>query len=133
MPERPLAIYARPLLLGSLALAFSLGGAMATANALRAQRPDTAAFRRAAEYSKGERGDGVLVMIDGRIVFEDYHNGGAANWRSASAPCKASPLRICVNTTWTATPSRKNAPGRMTRHASATTSSPGSVPPIWRN
>ena len=44
-----------------------------------AQRPDTAAFRRAALYSKGERGDAVLVMIDGRVVFEDYHNNGAVN------------------------------------------------------
>ncbi len=42
-----------------------------------AQRPDTAAFRRAAEYSKTERGDAVLVMIDGRIVFEDYPNNGS--------------------------------------------------------
>lgn len=79
MPERSLAIYARLLWLGSLALAAALGGAAVTASALIAQRPDTAAFRRAAEYSKGERGDAVLVMIDGRIVFEDYHNGGAAN------------------------------------------------------
>ena len=83
MPERPLSIYARPLLLGSLALAVALavalGGTMLTSSAAHAQRPDTAAFRRAAEYSKGERGDAVLVMIDGRIVFEDYHNGGAAN------------------------------------------------------
>jgi CubicO group peptidase (beta-lactamase class C family) len=46
---------------------------------LNAQRPDTAAYRRASEYSKGERGDAVLVMIDGRVVFEDYHNGGAVN------------------------------------------------------
>ena len=44
-----------------------------------AQRPDTAAFRRSALYSKGERGDAVLVMIDGRVVFEDYHNNGAVN------------------------------------------------------
>lgn len=44
-----------------------------------AQRPDTAALRRAATYSKGERGDAVLVMVDGRVVFEDYHNGHVAN------------------------------------------------------
>jgi len=44
-----------------------------------AQRPDLEAYKRATEYSKGERGDGVLVMIDGRVVFEDYHNGGAPN------------------------------------------------------
>ncbi len=42
-----------------------------------AQRSDTTAFRRAAEYSKAERGDAVLVMIDGRIVFEDYPNNGS--------------------------------------------------------
>jgi CubicO group peptidase (beta-lactamase class C family) len=52
---------------------------LAAAPPLLAQRPDLDAFRRAAEYSKGERGDAVLVMIDGRVVFEDYHNSGAAN------------------------------------------------------
>ncbi len=41
-----------------------------------AQRPDTAAFRRAAEYSAADRGIAVLVMVDGRIVFEDYPDRG---------------------------------------------------------
>jgi CubicO group peptidase (beta-lactamase class C family) len=47
--------------------------------AAAAQSPGAASFRRAAEYSKGERGDAVLVMVDGRIVFEDYKEGESAN------------------------------------------------------
>ena len=43
-----------------------------TATAIGAQSADQAAFKRAADYSEAERGDGVLVMIDGRIVFEQY-------------------------------------------------------------
>ena len=54
-------------------------GSLAVVAALPAQRPDLDAFRRATEYSKTERGDAVLVMIDGRVVFEEYHNGGAVN------------------------------------------------------
>jgi CubicO group peptidase (beta-lactamase class C family) len=48
-----------------------------TATGLLAQRPDTASLRRAAEYSKAERGIAVLVMVDGRIIFEDYPNNGS--------------------------------------------------------
>ena len=48
-----------------------------TAPGVHAQRPDTAAFRRAAEYSEAERGIAVLVMIDGRIVFEHYPKNGS--------------------------------------------------------
>lgn len=70
MPRRVPAIYPVLVGLGLLALAPHPGVA---------QRPDLEAFKRAAEYSKGERGDAVLVMVDGRIVFEDYHNGGAVN------------------------------------------------------
>lgn len=33
----------------------------------------------AASYSAEHRGISLLVMIDGKIVFEDYPNGGRAN------------------------------------------------------
>lgn len=42
------------------------------AASLGAQSADVAAFKRAADYSELERGDGVVVMIGGRIVFEQY-------------------------------------------------------------
>jgi CubicO group peptidase (beta-lactamase class C family) len=34
---------------------------------------------RAAQYSESKRGSSVLVMQDGRVIFERYSNGGAAN------------------------------------------------------
>jgi len=46
---------------------------------LGAQSADQAAFKRAADYSEAERGDGVLVMIDGRVVFEQYARQASAN------------------------------------------------------
>ncbi len=46
---------------------------------LGAQAVDTTAFHRAAAYSKAERGDAVLVMVDGRVVFEAYHGRGKAD------------------------------------------------------
>ena len=63
-----LSIYGR--LFGVPVLACA--AATAAAASLPAQSADQAAFQRAADYSEAERGDGVLVMIDGRIVFEQY-------------------------------------------------------------
>ncbi len=34
----------------------------------------------AAEYSAAKLGISLLVMIDGKVVFEQYDNGGIANW-----------------------------------------------------
>ncbi len=39
---------------------------------LLAQSAEQAAYKRAADYSEAERGDAVLVMVNGRIVFEQY-------------------------------------------------------------
>lgn len=57
------SIYRRAL--GVLAIAVAL-------DPLGAQSAEQAAFKRAADYSEAERGDGVLVMINGRVVFEQY-------------------------------------------------------------
>ena len=40
---------------------------------------DSARYRAAAEYSRGERGDAVLVMQGGCVVYEAYHNGYQAS------------------------------------------------------
>ena len=42
-----------------------------------AQAADQAAFKRAADYSEAERGSAVVVMINGRIVFEQYERNGS--------------------------------------------------------
>lgn len=44
---------------------------LSTVRPLPAQS-DRAAFERAAKYSEEERGYGIVVMVDGRIVFEQY-------------------------------------------------------------
>src|SRR5262245_12076838 len=36
---------------------------------------------RAAKYSESRRGSGMLVMQNGRTIFEHYANGGSANGR----------------------------------------------------
>ncbi len=58
------------------ALALAVVLALASAARLGAQGPDTAAFHRAAAYSKAERGDAVLVMVNGQVVYEAYHGRG---------------------------------------------------------
>lgn len=55
---------------------YALAALVAVASVAGAQQADSAAFHRAAEYSKAERGDALLVMVDGRIVFEAYHGRG---------------------------------------------------------
>jgi CubicO group peptidase (beta-lactamase class C family) len=39
---------------------------------LPAQSAEQDAYQRAADYSEAERGDAVLVMVNGRVVFEQY-------------------------------------------------------------
>jgi len=39
---------------------------------LPAQSAEQDAYKRAADYSEAERGDAVLVMVNGRVVFEQY-------------------------------------------------------------
>jgi CubicO group peptidase (beta-lactamase class C family) len=58
---------------------FGLSALLVAAPALRAQSADQAAFKRAADYSELERGDAVLVMVNGRVVFEQYPRNASAN------------------------------------------------------
>lgn len=48
----------------------------ATASSLAAQA--STPYQRAADYSEEERGDAVLVMIDGKVVFEQYPRNTSA-------------------------------------------------------
>lgn len=43
--------------------------------------PDEAAMKAAADYSKAHRGHSCLILFDGKVVFERYDNGGAADRR----------------------------------------------------
>lgn len=61
------------------AVAALVAAALPAVPPLAAQQTDTMPFHRAAEYSQAERGDAVLVMVDGRVVYEAYHNRGKAD------------------------------------------------------
>lgn len=56
-------------LASALALSLAAGPLAAQAAAQAAARE---AYKRAADYSEAERGFGVVVMVDGRVVFEQY-------------------------------------------------------------
>ncbi len=51
--------------------------AMAGQASSPAKAPAPAAIQKALEYSKANNGLSLLILHDGRLVFEDYHNGYA--------------------------------------------------------
>lgn len=51
---------------------YALGAAALLAFAPAAAAQNATTYKRAADYSEEERGFGVLVMVDGRVVFEQY-------------------------------------------------------------
>jgi CubicO group peptidase (beta-lactamase class C family) len=59
------------LLICLVAHSLSAGGPIAC--------PSDLAMTAAADYSKAKRGQSVVVMFDGKVVFERYDNGGAAD------------------------------------------------------
>jgi CubicO group peptidase (beta-lactamase class C family) len=61
-------------------------GLAAVAAAPGAARAQSLKFADAAAYSRGSRGVSMLVMQDGKVVFEDYPNGGGPDraWELAS-------------------------------------------------
>src|SRR5690349_15716530 len=42
-----------------------------------ARPPTMEAMKAAADYSKAQTGQATLVMFDGKVIFEQYDNGGA--------------------------------------------------------
>ena len=66
---RPMRIALWPIILASFALGMAARGAE-TAGGSR--------FAKAAELSRNAGGIAMLVQVDGKVVFEDYPNGGAA-------------------------------------------------------
>jgi len=70
--ERPMPVPSIRISLLSLAL---LTAIILESTSVGAQPSEQARYRAAAEYSRRNRGDAVLVMRGDRIVFEDYQNG----------------------------------------------------------
>lgn len=55
----------------------SIVGLAYAADPFPTRAPSEAAMKAAAEYSKSQTGQAVLVMFDGQIIFEQYDSGGA--------------------------------------------------------
>jgi CubicO group peptidase (beta-lactamase class C family) len=55
----------------------SMVGRTYAAGPLPARAPGEAAMKAAAEYSKSQTGQTMVVMFDGKVIFEQYDNGGA--------------------------------------------------------
>ena len=60
-----------------IASASTVGLAYA-ADPLPTRAPAVEAMRAAAEYSKSQTGQAMVVMFDGKVIFEQYDNGGAS-------------------------------------------------------
>jgi CubicO group peptidase (beta-lactamase class C family) len=58
---------------------FAIALALTSTSAFADIRPDDCA--RAAKYSESKRGSAMLVMQNGRVIFEHYANGGSARGR----------------------------------------------------
>jgi CubicO group peptidase (beta-lactamase class C family) len=56
-----------------------------SAETLKVSPEELTAYQRAADYSEAHGGVSMLVMVDGKIAFERYANGGGANWRNGLA------------------------------------------------
>jgi len=82
---------------GSFALAIAL--ALLSVVPLPAQATARASYVRAATYSEEERGFGVVVMVDGRVIFEQYpRNVSAARAHMLASGTKSfvGPLAIAA-------------------------------------
>lgn len=59
--------------------------ALASLGALHAQVAQTEHYKAAADYSEANGGFSTLIMVGGKVAFEQYGNGGGADWRHGLA------------------------------------------------
>lgn len=77
-----------------------LWGALGAPTPAVAQAVDRAAFARAAAYSEEERGYGIVVMVDGRVVFEQYARNvspARTNLLASGTKSFAGPLAVAAH------------------------------------
>lgn len=55
----------------------SIAGQASAADPLPTRAPAVEAMKAAADYSKLQSGQTMVVMFDGKVIFEQYDNGGA--------------------------------------------------------
>ena len=77
----------------------SIVGPAYAADRLPTRAPDVEAIGAAAEYSKSQTGHAMVVMFDGKVIFEQYDNGGAMekpHSLSSGAKCFVGPAAVAA-------------------------------------
>src|SRR5918992_16303 len=72
-PKERLRMHIVTLIIASV----SIVGLAHAADPLPTRAPAVEAMKAAADYSKSHTGHTMVVMFDGKVVFEQYDNGGA--------------------------------------------------------
>jgi CubicO group peptidase (beta-lactamase class C family) len=77
----------------------SIVGLAYAADPLPTRAPAVEAIRAAAEYSKSQTGQTMVVMFDGKVIFEQYDNGGAIekpHYLASGAKCFVGPAVVAA-------------------------------------
>ncbi len=77
----------------------SIDGLAYAADPLPTRAPAVEAMRAAAEYSKSQTGHAMVVMFDGKVIFEQYDNGGAIDKPhslASGAKCFVGPAAVAA-------------------------------------
>src|SRR5438067_1678140 len=75
----------------------SIVGLAYAADPLPARAPAVEAMKAAADYSKSKNGQSMVVMFDGKVIFEHYDNGGAIekpHYLASGAKCFVGPAVV---------------------------------------
>ena len=81
-------------IVGLIIASASIVGLAYAADPLPTRAPAVEAMRAAAEYSKSQTGQTMVVMFDGKVIFEQYDNGGAMekpHYLASGTKCFAGP------------------------------------------
>lgn len=77
----------------------SIVGLANAADPLLARAPAVEAMKAAAEYSKSQTGHAMVVMLDGKVIFEQYDSGGAIDKPhslASGAKCFVGPAAVAA-------------------------------------
>ena len=77
----------------------SIVGLAYAADPLPPRAPAVEAMKAAAEYSKSQTGQTMVVMFDGKVIFEQYDNGGAMekpHSLASGAKCFVGPAAVAA-------------------------------------
>src|SRR5688500_10211486 len=90
---------AMPLIMTLFIASPAIVGPGYAADLLPTRAPTAAALGAAAEYSKSQAGHALVVMFDGKVIFEQYDNGGAMekpHYLASGAKCFVGPAAVAA-------------------------------------